>query len=1166
MARLSRVDLRGGAVTTDDLSLELTRVPVELLRPWVERDLPWSGSVSGTVAFDGPASALTTELALDVLPADTTVSRTSVVASGTLHLEDRIGFTSFAVEAEPLDYGLVRTFASGTPVDGEGRVSLDATGRLDGGLRIGVTALHRDDDLPESRLLANGTLRREDGEILVDVTGDLGPLSLATVAAYWPAVPVSGELRGGFRVTGPLSDLRVSTELETAGGVLAVDGGFDARSPGSAYTLEGRMSGFRLSALVPAVPDPTELTGRLTVEGSGMALDSADIRGRLELRAGRLGGLAIDTTVVALGVDRGSLRVDTIDAEIGGFDVDGGGELAIGDGSPSGELRLAFEADSLAGFRSVLFGDSIVAREELNAFELTFAELEGIDPDTLPSLAEVHVGGRASADVVLTGGLRDFEAEGTVRLEELAYAENFVREASLTFSGTGLPGLAGRFQGELVADSLELFGRSFRGTRVDVDYGRPEGRVVIELERAAEEDYRARAAFEADTTGARVLLEEMTLRLDSLQYRLTDSVTVSWATSGITVGDFELVRPGPDPMRFAVTGTLPREGSADFHVDLEGLELSKLGRLLQREDLRLGGVLALSADVGGLASAPTIEGGVEVQGVVFQGFDLERVEGDVSYRSRRATVDLRAWRAGTSVFHAEGAVPVDLSLTSVEDRIPDEEMDISVRAERLPATLAFGLVDALEEVTGTIDGDFTISGTVDEPRPSGDLVLDGAGFTIPVFGVSYSDVSGRLALDPDGTVQVDASLRAGGTLGVDGTVTMSPLSNPAFDLRLVFDDFRAVSRRDVEGRVSGEVSLLGRYQRPRVEGFESEGQGLTVDQGTVYLDEFQRNATVVDLSDPRYVDFGDERFIQADENGRQVGNPFVDNLAVGVSLAVDNDTWLRSPDMNVEMRGDLSVSYDRGAREITLAGDLRAIRGDYTVLRSRFEVVEGLIEFPGTPGINPNLDITARTQVRRPEAEALAVTARVTGTLEDPRVQLSSPDETIAQSDLVSYLLFGRPSAALTSSQAASVRNTTGSILGSAGGALGSAALGTLTSRLGSLFAQNIGLDYFAISQPSNVFGSGSTSSTFAQTTLEGGIYLEDDLFLVAVVRPLGNLDSSSSNILGGLRLEWSASEVYTVELFLEDRFLRSRAFGFQDVGVTSSLVTGFFVFREWGY
>jgi len=351
-----------------------------------------------------------------------------------------------------------------------------------------------------------------------------------------------------------------------------------------------------------------------------------------------------------------------------------------------------------------------------------------------------------------------------------------------------------------------------------------------------------------------------------------------------------------------------------------------------------------------------------------------------------------------------------------------------------------------------------------------------------------------------------------------------------------------------------------------LEGFESEGQGLTVDQGTVYLDEFQRNATVVDLSDPRYVDFGDERFIQADENGRQVGNPFVDNLAVGVSLAVDNDTWLRSPDMNVEMRGDLSVSYDRGAREITLAGDLRAIRGDYTVLRSRFEVVEGLIEFPGTPGINPNLDITARTQVRRPEAEALAVTARVTGTLEDPRVQLSSPDETIAQSDLVSYLLFGRPSAALTSSQAASVRNTTGSILGSAGGALGSAALGTLTSRLGSLFAQNIGLDYFAISQPSNVFGSGSTSSTFAQTTLEGGIYLEDDLFLVAVVRPLGNLDSSSSNILGGLRLEWSASEVYTVELFLEDRFLRSRAFGFQDVGVTSSLVTGFFVFREWGY
>ena len=57
--------------------------------------------------------------------------------------------------------------------------------------------------------------------------------------------------------------------------------------------------------------------------------------------------------------------------------------------------------------------------------------------------------------------------------------------------------------------------------------------------------------------------------------------------------------------------------------------------------------------------------------------------------------------------------------------------------------------------------------------------------------------------------------------------------------------------------------------------------------------------------------------------------------------------------------------YDRQTNDLVILGALNAIRGTYTILGRRFDVVSGTVDFVGTPGINPQLNFLATTQVNQ---------------------------------------------------------------------------------------------------------------------------------------------------------------------------------------------------------
>ena len=1150
--------LLGSPLRLGDLDLALTDVDPVILDPWMPRPLPLSGLVAGELRLNGGPSSLEVDGDLTLFRPGSP-DTTSAVVTGILHLGDTLGVTDFAATVAPFDWSTLESISPRMTLSGPGALRVDADGSLLAGITIDAEATHVPSGMSPSHLTARGTLQRAGDDLLLNLGGELSPLSLTTLRRFLPGLPLTGEVSGPVSVRGYLSDLTLEAELLTSAGPLGFEAHFDARDPTSGYSVDSDFQEFLLSSLLPSAPEPTRITGRLLASGRGATLDSLEGNLEVYVRRGDLGTVRVDTAALVARVGGGTLQLDAAMAETSLGRVRAEGDLALLASAPPGELDLEVESESLQGLRPFLMGEVPVVMEDLTDFERGLLVLEGADLDTIPTAAEVAVEGRVRGQARLRGGLESFSGEGNVSLRELRYRADYLRAGELTFSAQDFPGDGRRIQGLFQVDSLAVRDLVFRGGEVEADVGKGTGRVRLLAQRGEGEEYRARGTFALDTLGGTVNLDELIVRFDTIRWNLGGPTSFAWSPQGVQVRDFQLIRPGMGHMRIQADGFLPFHGEGEFNLEVQKLNVGRLARMAQMED-SLQGVLDFRVRLGGTAEDPTLEGRFSGDSLRYGPFTMAGVDAEFTYGDQLLRGEAWASEGGRQVLAMEGSFPADLRLRPEGSRIPQGPVDLTIAVDSFPAPLALVVVEALEEVKGGLSGQVHLGGTPDELAPDGTVDLTNGSVLLPALGVRYQDVEAAFVLNPDGTVDVDGTLRSEGNARVTGTVTLHPISDPPLDLTVDATNLLAVQRRDVQARISGEIHVLQSYRRPRVEG------SLTVERGVLMVEELARSAEVVDLSDPRFIDVvEDEATLRPVVQASQ--NPFLQNLMLAVDVSMARDSWLRGQDLNVEMDGELQVFWDRTERNLAMVGELEAVRGVYTVLGRQFQVREGTVSFIGTPGVDPNLDIQAMHRVRTPE-ENLEITANVGGTLLSPRVSLTSNAAYgIAESDLVSYLIFGRPSYALASGQNRYVQGAAGSLLGAAGGAGLNFTLGTVGSQLSSVVARDFGLDYLAISQgeyADPLAANAAWYGTVSTTQVEIGQYLTQDVFAAIMWRPLTSLGTAQQDQFAGLRLEWRLADFWTLDGFIEDRFARSPLFRSADF--KSKKVLGLSFWREWGY
>ncbi len=997
------VALRDGDLVASDLSLEL-------VRPFLDT-LPFAGRLTGHTVADGPLATL--HLETDWAFRDSLVPgwpETRIRGQGQVDVAGRgkdLGFRPFEVEAATVDLGTVRRLVPSVTLPGE----LDAVGTLTGTLhqaRFSGSLRQRDGDRPAS--VARGVVALDSRTDTLGVVAELTVDSLSLDRLH----PLRGAVAGTIKLDGSLAALETHADLVRLGAGsgerVKLDGVLVLGMPG--YGVRD----FRLQLhdvnlqrwLAGGPPSRLALTVTGSLVGDSLNPPSGDLTAAVA--PSFFAGTIVDSGAAKLHFADRRLYVESLRLEQPGLLTRGSGSLGW-ERPTHGTLSLDFDADSL----SVL--DSLV----------TWLAGPGVAG---PSPAEALTG---SARVLLTvdGALDSLALEARVNATNLAWRGWHLPSGRAR--GSYQPGPEARFAGEATFDSLgyDAFGFGAASARVR---GTRDSLTWFARSRVGDLGAFLAGGRYARSGGVQhVGVDSLAVLLPGSVWFLERPTTLALSDSAVVVDTLSL-KSAQGSGRLVLEGDLPTHGRANARVYLETFPLAGVYALLQRDTVGVAGAVTATLGMSGTRADPVYGGSFALSDGSFGAFRAPFMDGTMEYSGRRLDGQLHLWRSGQQVLSVTAHLPLDLALTDVAERQLPDTVSVQARADSVDLTVLEAITPLLRQVRGVFTADLGIGGRWDAPRMRGGLEISGAGATIPALNVRYDDINGRLVLRGD-TIRVEGLTAKSekGRAEVTGTVRLDRLTKPVLDLNIAATNFKAL---DLKGYLavtaSGELALSG-----PVFGATLTGRG-TVTSGVLHFADLV-NKRVVNLDEPWVQDLIDTSLIRTQRLGPEFESVFLDSLRIqGLQLTMGSDVWLRSTEANIQLSGAVTVSKLRDT--YLLRGTLQAPRGTYRLVvgpvTREFVVSQGTVRYFGTPDLDAELDIEAKHVVHavpgavvRAGDRDITVIAHIRGTLLVPRLTLEAEGQQLSQTEIISYLMFGKPSSELAGNQGALARTTVASLV-----------------------------------------------------------------------------------------------------------------------------------------
>jgi hypothetical protein len=1053
------VAVRGVDLVAHDFNLDLTRGLVDTL--------PFYGRLSGHTTADGATNALALEVDWTFRDSLAGWPESRVRGKGQIDLRapDGMRFQPFYVEAATVDFRTIHLLAPAVTLHGE----LGAAGSLTGELhdaRFAGMLTQRDGDRPTS--VVTGTFgldtRTEIIGLFADARAD--SISFDGLRSSFPDLRLRGAVSGPITLNGTLAALESHADLESSGEAVQLDGVLTLlESRSGVRDFSARAENIDLAHWVTGAP-PSRLT--FTMAGDVTQDSAAAPVGALTatLARSRFAGVALDTGVAALHFERGQVHVDSLRVAQSGLVTTGAG--VVGWERPaSGSISLDFKADNLNSLDSLL----------------TWL----VGPDTAAEARGRPLRGGAHVLLKVEGALDSLMIDARATMEHLRWRkwEIPAGQAHLVFQPGPAPGLA--FDAKL--DSLR-FGRfafaaasgTLRGARDSLTW-------------SAGSRFGAGGSFVSGGRMARTSrspgpLSDVAVGIDSLSLSLPGGVWKLQRPSEIVMNDSVIAVDGltvqnvSDTGKVVLDGKVPLHGRADAHAQIENFPLAGLYMLFQQDTTGVRGTLTASVGLAGTRTEPVYVGSIAVSNGSLQAFRAPFVDGTFEYREHWLDAALHLWRTGQQILTVTGHLPLDLSLTAVAERKLPDPLSVGARADSVDLSVLEALTPLVRQVQGVFSANVGITGTWQDPRLGGEVQITGAAATIPALNVRYENLAGAFALSGD-TISVRSLSATGGEgrMDVSGFVRLQDLTHPVLGLKIDADRFKAL---DLKGNVtvtaSGKLSVTGPVFGATLTGH------ATVTSGVLYFADLVEKR-IVNLEE--FSDTALQSLIREQRLGPEFQSVFLDRLTIrGLDLDMGNDVWLRSNEANIQLTG--TVTLDKERDSYLLSGTLQAPRGFYRLkigpVTREFMVTEGTVTYFGTPDLDAELDIAAKHTVHpvptpsQSSAEDIVVVAHITGTLLVPRVTLEAERQDLAQTEVISYLFFGKPSFDLSGDPRGLTDQQV--ILRTAVSALSGELERTLVSDLG------IPLDYVEI-RP------GASSDPFSGVQLAVGRQLGPKTFLV---------------------------------------------------------------------
>lgn len=324
----------------------------------------------------------------------------------------------------------------------------------------------------------------------------------------------------------------------------------------------------------------------------------------------------------------------------------------------------------------------------------------------------------------------------------------------------------------------------------------------------------------------------------------------------------------------------------------------------------------------------------------------------------------------------------------------------------LGAWLPVGTVGAGWRLSGELQSDLRLSGTLGAPGYTGRLRGQGLGVRNGLEGVALTDGQIDVVLDGEQARVQTFTVRAG-----EGIATLSGGAvfgaSPRADLKLHAERFAVLQRVDRRIVLSGEGQVTLDATATRIGGHMRIDEGL-VDISRRDAPSLGEDIEVVQAGPPSPQTAGEASGDARPGSNGNGGNAPRRTLRLDVTLDAGDQLRLRGRGIDTLLKGELKVATHTSGRHQVI-GTIRAEDGHYIAYGQKLKIDRGLVEFRGSLD-NPRLDIEA---IRPPppgsDDNAVRVGVAITGTAQDPRVRLVSTPE-MSETNKLSYLVLGRSS------------------------------------------------------------------------------------------------------------------------------------------------------------
>jgi hypothetical protein len=817
-----------------------------------------------------------------------------------------------------------------------------------------------------------------------------------------------------FKATTPR--FQFSTNLAGGDAHVVGNGEFNGLDP-SLISNDTRVAG-RVNATVDV---------NVTLRGyaNGVTPESIDASGRVDMNRSTIGGIDIDTAVVDGTYQNraGTLNQLTVDGP--DLHVKGQGPIALND-TGSSNLTLHIDTPSLDRLGR-LFGQ----------------------PD---------LKGAAIVDATVTGNGRELKAAGMLDGSNLGKAENNALDLDSTFDVT-LPNLQvadATVHAKTNATFLQVAGQQINTLTADTTYTKEK----LDFNAVAKQGPRqlnAEGSAVLHTDHREIHVSNLALQTEQVVWK-TDPAshpTIQYGNNHVAVDGIRLVN---GDQRIEAQGAIGSPADT-LHVKADNVDVAQLDALMLA-DQRLAGRLDANATVSGTTAAPRVAGDFTLSQGAFRNFKFMSFGGKVDYQGKGMTLDVRLDQDAKSWLTAKGFAPVTLfqptpKAMEGEHTTPalGEAINLEVASSQIDLGVVQGFTSYVTNVTGTLQANFTITGSGYDPHVDGAIDIKGGSFAAPDLGTSFSGLDTRIDLKPD-TVTIEQFRildKNKKPMTIGGSLAVHERSVGAVDIKVQSDDFKVVANKIADLKFDSDFHITGTVRAPKVEG------SVEVEPGTIDVAEVLRLAGERNPYSTTATDIAPTESGGPEPTTPELPSIF-DALDLQLGLAIPGDLLLKGNnikpasapidvgDMNAYVGGAVSLAKAPGGR-LRIIGEVNTVRGSYSFQGRRFEIMrDGRIRFSGTDVIDPVLDLTAQRVI-----SGIETFVHVRGSMLRPELSFSSnpPQD---ESDVLSLIIFGVPTNQLGEGQQVALAVRAQELAG-----------GYLTSGLSEAIGNALNLDEFEI-------------------------------------------------------------------------------------------------------